>query len=128
MRWRTEDDGAVYRGPGCQKDPMRPLAEFTMSTARPTSPGCWLSSAIVSWLLPRSAATSTVGTTDALIEAGTGGKGLHVNVGEFAGVGFLDLWTSSSSGIGVGMEIGPVLLDLDDRPYTGVEVVHVNWG
>ena len=119
----------VYSGPGCQKDPIRPLAEFTISTARPTSPACWRSSAIVSWLSSELATTSTAGTGGVLIEAGTGGNGLQVRVGEFAGVGFLDLWTSSSSGIGVGMEIGPFLPDFDDRLCTGVEVtVLVGWG
>ena len=68
-------------------------------------------------------------TVDVLVESGTGGKGLQPTVGEFAGVGFLDLWTSSSSGIGVGMTIGPVLLDFGGRPCTGTDTTEpVNWG
>ena len=78
-------------------------------------------------MLSELATTSTVGTGGVLIEAGTGGNGLQARVGEFAGVGFLDLWTSSSSGIGVGMEIGPVLPDFDDRLCTGAEIGR-GWG
>lgn len=92
---------------------MRPLAEFTIPTARPTSPAVWLSSPIGSCLPSELSATSAT-------EGGTGNRGLKATVGEFAGVGFLDLWISSSSGIGAGMAIGPILLDLDDRVCTGV--------
>ena len=98
-----------------------------MSTARPTSPAWLLSSLAISRLLPEFVGTSTVDTTDVLVEAGTGNKGLQPTVGEFAGVGFLDLWTSSSSGIGLGMTIGVALLDLDSRLCTVVGTT-VNWG
>jgi hypothetical protein len=98
----------IYSVPGCQKDPMRPLAEFTMSTARPTSPGGWFSPAAFSDLSSGLTPTSTG-------QGGTGNNALGAMVGELAGVGFLDLWASSSSGIAVGITIGPVLLDLDDR-------------
>ena len=92
---------------------MRPLAEFTIPTARPTSPGCCWSS-IVASCSPSVASTSST-------ESGTGNKGLQAMVGEFAGVGFLDLWISSSSGIGVGITIGPVLLIRDGRVCTCVD-------
>ena len=133
--WRERDEstteegnrGAIYSGPGCQKDPMRPLAEFTISTARPTSPACWLSSAIVSRLPSEFTAVSTIDTVDVSMESGTGSKGLKATVGEFAGVGFLDLWTSSSSGIG--LIVRPVLLDFDGRLCTSVDTaVLVSWG
>ena len=122
---RTTEDGneeVAYSGPGCQKDPMRPLAEFTISTARTTSPADWLSSIAVS--LPPSESTVEV-----LVESGTGNKGLQVTVGEFAGVGFLDLWTSSSSGIGLGLITRPTLLCFDGRLCTGVDTtVPATWG
>ena len=114
---------AIYSGPGCQKDPMRPLAEDTISTARPTSPACWWSS-----LSSGFTATSTVDSTGMFSKAETGNKGLKATVGEFAGVGFLDLWTSSSSGIALGMTIIPVLPDFDDRICTGADpTIPVNW-
>ena len=120
----TESKGGepIYSGPGCQNDPMRPLAEFTIPTARPTSPPGWLSSSI-SWdWSPESTATSAV-------ESGTGNKGLQETVGELAGVGFLDLWTSSSSGIGIGIGMGD-LLYFDGRLCMGVgtTVLVVGWG
>lgn len=100
---------------------MSPLAEFTIPTARPTRPAGWSSSGIIWCSSPESTAMSAVAS-------GTGNKGLQVTVGEFAGVGFLDLWTSSSSGMGIGIGFGD-LLYFDGRLWTGVgTAVLVGWG